>query len=68
MIYIYKTASVKVLFSTSENNLSKWSYLLELTSIVMATTQDVQRKIDTKFKTLKLLEKDTLRIYEHNRE
>ena len=34
----------------------------------MATTQDVQRKIDTKFKTLKLLEKDTLRIYEHNRE
>ena len=34
----------------------------------MATIQDVQKKIDTKFKTLKLLEKDTLRIYEHNKE
>ena len=28
----------------------------------MATIQDVQKKIDTKFKTLKLLEKYTLRI------
>ena len=34
----------------------------------MATIQDVQKKIDTKFKTLKLLEKDTLRIYERNKE
>ena len=33
----------------------------------MATIQDVQKKIDTKFKTLKLLEKDTLRIYERNK-
>ena len=34
----------------------------------MATIQDVQKKIDTKFKTLKLLEKDTPRIiYERNR-
>ena len=30
--------------------------------------QDAQKKIDTNFKTSKLLEKDTLRIYEHNRE
>ena len=34
----------------------------------MATIQDVQKKIDTKFKTLKLLERDTLRIYERNKE
>ena len=34
----------------------------------MATIQGVQKKIDTKFKTLKLLEKDTLRIYERNKE
>ena len=34
----------------------------------MATIQDVQKKIDTKFKTLKLLEKETLRIYERNKE
>ena len=34
----------------------------------MATMQDVQKKIDTKFKTLKLLEKDALRIYERNKE
>ena len=34
----------------------------------MATIQDVQKKIDTKFKTLKLLEKDALRIYERNKE
>ena len=34
----------------------------------MATIKDVQKKIDTKFKTLKLLEKDTLRIYERNKE
>ena len=33
----------------------------------MATIQDVQKKIDTKFKTLKLLEKDTLRIYKRNK-
>ena len=33
----------------------------------MATIQDVQKKTDTKFKTLKLLEKDTLRIYERNK-
>ena len=30
----------------------------------MAAIQDVQKKIDTKFRTLKLLEKDTLRTYE----
>ena len=36
--------------------------LLELTSVVMATIRDVQKKIETKFKTLKLLEKDTHRI------
>ena len=34
----------------------------------MATIKDVQKKIDTKFKTLKLLEKDTLRIYERNKD
>ena len=34
----------------------------------MATIQDVQKKIDTKFKTLKLLEKDALGIYERNKE
>ena len=34
----------------------------------MATIQGVQKKIDTKFKTFKLLEKDTLRIYERNKE
>ena len=34
----------------------------------MATKQDVQKKTATKFKTLKLLEKNTLRIYERNRE
>ena len=34
----------------------------------MATIQDMQKKIDTKFKTLKLLKKDTLRIYERNKE
>ena len=28
----------------------------------MATIQDVQKKIDAKFKTLKLLEKDTLKF------
>ena len=33
----------------------------------MATVQDVQKKTDTKFKTLKLLEKNTLRIYERNK-
>ena len=32
----------------------------------MAAIQDVQKKNDTKFKTLKLLEKDTLRIYKRN--
>ena len=32
----------------------------------MAAIQDVQKKNDTKFKTLKLLEMDTLRIYERN--
>ena len=73
MIYI-----VKVLFNTSKHNLSKRNYLFELTSVIkvklfitsviMATIQDVQKKIDTKFKTLKLLEKDTLRIYERNKE
>ena len=36
--------------------------------IVMATVQDVQKKIDTKFKTLKSFEKDTPRIYERNNE
>ena len=69
---------VKVLFNTSRHNLSKRNYLFELTSVIkvklfitsviMATIQDVQKKIDTKFKTLKLLEKDTLRIYERNKE
>ena len=34
----------------------------------MSTIQDVQKKNDQKFKTLKLLEKDTPRIYEHNKE
>ena len=34
----------------------------------MAIIQDVQKKTDTKFKTLKSLEKDTLRIYERNKE
>ena len=34
----------------------------------MATIQDVQKKIDTKFNTLKLVEKDTVRIYECNKE
>ena len=34
----------------------------------MVTIQDVQKKIDTKFKTLKLLEMDTLRIYERTKE
>ena len=34
----------------------------------MAAIEDVQKKIDTKFKTLKLLEKDTLKIYERNKE
>ena len=34
----------------------------------MATIQDVQKKIDTKFKTLKLLEKGTPRIYECNKD
>ena len=34
----------------------------------MATIQDVEKKIDTKFKTSKLLEKDTPRIYERNKE
>ena len=34
----------------------------------MATIPDVQKKIDTKFKTLRLLEKGTLRIYERNKE
>ena len=30
----------------------------------MTTIEDVQKKIDTKFKTLKLLDKDFPRIYE----
>ena len=34
----------------------------------MATIQDVKKKIDTKFKTLKLLAKDTFRIYDRNKE
>ena len=34
----------------------------------MATIQDVQKMIDTYFKTLKLLEKDTPRIYERDKE
>ena len=78
MIYIYKTVLVKVLLKTSEDNLPKLSYLIELTSVIkvnlfitsvnMATIQDVQKKIDTKFKTFKLLEKDTFRIYERNNE
>ena len=34
----------------------------------MTTIQDVQKNTNTKFKTLKLLEKDTLRIYELNKE
>ena len=41
---------------------------LFIASVIMATIQDVQKKIGTKFKTLKLLEKDTLRIYERNKE
>ena len=78
-IYIHKAVLAKALFNTSEHNLSKWSYyLFELTSVIkvklfitsaiMATKQDVQKKTGTKFKTLKLLEKNTLRIYERNRE
>ena len=34
----------------------------------MAIIQDVQKKTDTKFKTLKSLGKDTIRIYERNKE
>ena len=34
----------------------------------MSTLQDVQKKIDTKFKTLKLLEKDNPRTYECNKD
>ena len=34
----------------------------------MSTIQDVQKKIDTKFKTLKLFEKDTPRIFERKKE
>ena len=34
----------------------------------MATIQDVKKKIDKKFKTLKLLEKGTFRIYDRNKE
>ena len=34
----------------------------------MSTLQDVQKKIDTKFKTLKLLEEDNPRTYERNKE
>ena len=34
----------------------------------MSTIQDVQKKIDTKYKTLKLLEKDTPRIFERKKE
>ena len=34
----------------------------------MATIDDVQRKIDTEFKTLKLLEKGTPRNYECNKQ
>ena len=34
----------------------------------MSTIQDVQKKIDTKYKTLKLLEKDTPRIFEWKKE
>ena len=34
----------------------------------MATIQDVQKKIETKFKTLKLLAEDTPRIFERNKE
>ena len=74
MIYIYET----VLFNTSEHNLSKSGYLFELTSVtniklfktsfITATRQDVKKKIDMKFKTLKLLEKHTRRIYEGNKE
>ena len=74
MINIYES----VLFNTSEHNLSKSSYLFELTgviniklfktSFIMATIQDVQKKIDMKFKTLTLLEKHTRRIYEGNKE
>ena len=33
----------------------------------MATIRDVKKKIDTKFQTLKLLEKDTPRIHECNK-
>ena len=34
----------------------------------METIEDLQKKIDTKFKTLKLLEKDTPRIYDCSKE
>ena len=34
----------------------------------MATIELVQRKIDSKFKTLKLLEKNTPRVFERNKE
>ena len=68
MIYIYKTFSLKFLFKASEHILAKWSYLFEPTSVFMSTIQDVQKKIDTKYKTLKLLEKDTPRIFERKKE
>ena len=41
---------------------------LFVSSVIMAIMQDVQKKADTKFKTLKSVEKDTLSIYEHNKE
>ena len=67
-VYIYKTFSLKFLFKASEHILSKWSYLFEPTSVFTSTMQDVQKKNDTKFKTLKLLEKDTPRIFERKKE
>ena len=42
--------------------------LLEITSVVTAAIRDVKKKIDTKFQTLKLLEKDTPRIHECNKQ
>ena len=42
-------------------------YLFDLTSVVIATIDDIQKKTDAKFKTLKLLEKHDARIYKQNK-
>ena len=66
MIYSHKAFSVKILINTSEHIYQSEAFHFESTSVVMATIPDVQKSIDTKFKTLKLLEKDTPRIYERS--